>query len=114
MVCVGQGPLRDVPGLVPSEMCLVEEDAHQLRHRHRRVGIVELDGRLLRERAPVGVARPEAPQEIGKRAGHEEIFLHEAQALSDARGIVGIEHPSERFAASVWARAPTKSPLLNA
>ena len=63
----------------------------------RRVGIVELDGDFLGKRAPVGVAAAEAPHEVGQRAGHQEILLHEAQPLPHARGVVGIQYPGERF-----------------
>jgi hypothetical protein len=44
---------------------LVEQDAHQLRDGHRGVGVVELDGGLVGQRAPVGVAPPEAAHEGG-------------------------------------------------
>ena len=40
---------------------------------------------------------PEAPHEVGQRAGDEEIFLHEAQPLPHARRVVGIEHAGQRF-----------------
>ena len=63
----------------------------------RGVRVVELDGDLLGQRAPVGVGPAEAPHEVGQRAGDQEILLHEAQALPQARGVVGIEHPRERF-----------------
>ena len=63
----------------------------------RRVRIVELDGDLLGQGAPVGVALPEAPHEIGQRAGDEKIFLHKAQSLPHARGVVGIQDPRQRF-----------------
>ena len=59
--------------------------------------IVELDGDLLGERAPIGVAAPETPDQIGQRAGDEEILLHEAERLPHARGVVRIEHPRQRF-----------------
>ena len=81
VVGVGQRPLREVPGLVPAELRFVEQDAHQLGDGHRRVRVVELDGDLLGQRAPVGVAAAEAPHEVGQRAGDQEILLHEAQPL---------------------------------
>src|SRR5215813_1367789 len=31
MICIGQGPLGEVPSLVPTEMCFVEQNPHQLR-----------------------------------------------------------------------------------
>ena len=97
VVGVRQRPLREVPGLVPAEMRFVEQDAHQLRHRHRRMRIVELDRDLLGKRAPIGVAAPEAPHEIGQRAGDQKILLHEAQSLPHARRVVGIEHSRQGF-----------------
>ena len=97
MVRVGKGPLRERPGLVPAEMRFVQENSHQLGDGHRRMGVVELDGDFLGKRVPVGVVAPEAPHEVGQRAGDQEILLHEAQSLPHARGIVGIQHPRERF-----------------
>ena len=97
VVRVGQRPLGEVPGLVPAEVRVVEQNAHQLGDRQRRVRVVELDGDLLGKRAPVGVAAPEAPHEVGQRAGDQEILLHEAQALPHARGVVGIEDARQRF-----------------
>ena len=97
VVRVRQRPLGEVPGLVPAEVRIVEQDAHQLGDRHRGMGVVELDGGLLGERAPVGVAAPEAAHEVGQRAGDQEILLHEAQPLPLARGVVGVQHARERF-----------------
>ncbi len=97
VVRVGERLLGEVPGLVPSQVRIVEEDAHQLGDGQGRVRVVELDGDLVGQRAPVGVALPEAPHEIGQRAGDQEILLHEAQRLSHARRVVGIEHPRQGF-----------------
>ena len=47
VVGVGQGADGQVPRLVPAELGLVEQDAHQLGDGHRRVGVVELDGDLV-------------------------------------------------------------------
>ena len=94
-------------------MRLVQQNSHQLGDGQGRVGVVELDGDLLGKLVPVGVAAPKAPHQVGQRAGDQEILLHEAQSLSQARGIVGIQHPRERFGLSVSATAPTKSPRLN-
>ena len=57
VVGVGERPLREVPGLVPAELRLVEQDPHQLGHGQGRVRVVELDRGLLGQRAPVGVVR---------------------------------------------------------
>ena len=97
VIGVGQRSLRQIPGLVPAEMRLIEQDPHQLRYRHRRMRVVELNRDLVGERAPIGIAAAEAPDEIGQRAGDQEILLHEAQALSHAGGIVWIQHAGQRF-----------------
>ena len=78
VIRVRQRPLREAPGLIPSEMRVIQQDAHQLGDRQRRMRIVELDGDFFRKRAPIGVALPEAAHEIGQRAGDEKILLHEA------------------------------------
>jgi hypothetical protein len=97
VIGVGQGPLRDIPGLVPTEALVVEQDPHQLRHGHGRMGIVELDGGLVGKRGKIAVEAAEAPHEIAEGAGDQEIFLDEAQPLAHGRRIVGIEHTGQRF-----------------
>src|SRR5207247_8468521 len=87
----------EVPSLIPFQVRFVEKNPHQLGNRQRRVRIVELDGGFFRKRGPIGVAVPEAPYEVGERAGHEKIFLHEAQPLPHARGIVRVKYPREGF-----------------
>jgi hypothetical protein len=59
-------------------VCLVEQDAHQLRHSQTGMSIVELDRHLGRERAPIAIAPAETPDEVGERAGDEKVLLHEA------------------------------------
>ena len=39
----------DAPSILPRELVLVDEDAHELRNGDRSMGLVELDGRLIRE-----------------------------------------------------------------
>ena len=69
VVGVGQGADGEVPGLVPAELRLVEQDAHQLGHGHRRVGVVELDGDLVGQRRPVvRRRRAEARDDVLQRA----------------------------------------------
>src|SRR6266851_1548379 len=73
---VGQGSLCQVPGFVPPEICVIEQDPHQLRYCQCRVRIVELNRNLVGQFAPVGVLTPEAANEIGQRAGNQKVFLH--------------------------------------
>ena len=97
VVRVRQRPLGQVPGLVPSEVRVVEQDSHQLGDGDRRMGIVELDGGPFGKRAPVGVAAAESSDQIRQRAGDEKVLLHEPQLLPLGRRVVGIEDPCERF-----------------
>ena len=52
---------------------MVDEDAHQLGDDERRVRVVELDEHLVGERVPAVVRLAEAPEDVAKRAGDEEI-----------------------------------------
>src|SRR3954471_8608236 len=61
------------------------------------MSIVELDGDFPGKRAPVGVARLKAPHEIRQGTSDQKILLHEAQSLSLARRVVGIQDPRQRF-----------------
>src|SRR4051794_26130858 len=81
MVGIGQGLLRQLPGLVPTKMHVVEEDAHQLRYRHTRMRVVELDGYQVRQGTPIGVVSPETAHHIRERTSHEEVFLYKAESL---------------------------------
>ncbi len=96
MIGVGKGLLRNVPCLVPTKVSIVKKDPHQLRNRHGGMGIVELNGNFIGKRVPI-VADAEAAYQIGERTGDEEIFLHEAQRLASACGIVGIEDAGDGF-----------------
>src|SRR5215475_15047667 len=86
-----------MPSLIPSQVRVVEQNPHQLGDRHRRVRIVKLYGNFLGEQTPVGIVTVKAAHEIGERAGDEKVFLHEAQALSLAGGVVGIQYAREGF-----------------
>ena len=95
MIGVGQSSLRQIPRLIPPEMPIVEQDPHQFRNRHRRMGIVELNCYVIRKCAPIGVAFTEAPHQIGERASHQKVLLDKAQRLPQGCRIVGIQHAGQ-------------------
>ncbi len=64
MVCIRECSLRQIPGLIPAVLGVIEENAHELRNGHRRVCVVQLDGDFFRESVPIGIAAPETPHEI--------------------------------------------------
>src|SRR5215510_29273 len=98
MVGVSESALRQVPGLVPSELPLVEQYAHQFRNRDCGVSVVELDRRMVRQGRPfVAPAAAEAIDNILERAAHHEVLLQEAQGPAGLGGIVGIKNSGQGF-----------------
>ena len=97
VVGVGERPARQVPGLVPARCASSSRMRISSGHRHRGMRVVQLDRDLVGQRAPVGVAAPEAADEVGQRAGDQEVLLHEAQPLPLRRRIVRIEHAGQRL-----------------
>jgi hypothetical protein len=71
-----------VPGLLPIEVHLVDEDSHQFRHGQCRMCIVHLNRDFVRKQTPIQVATLESPNCIGQRARYEKVLLHEPQALA--------------------------------
>src|SRR5208337_2836552 len=88
MVGVCQRSTRQIPGFVPSQPRLIEQNPHQLRRRQGRMRVVELDCDLVGERGPTGVAASKRSYDIGKRTGDEKVLLYEPQALAQARRVI--------------------------
>ena len=70
---------------------------HQLGHGHRRMGVVELDGDLVRERWPVVPATEEPGDDVGQGAGDEEVFLDEPERAAPGRRVVGVQNAADRL-----------------
>ena len=114
MIGVRQSLLCKVPGLVPTEVRFVEQNPHQLRHRHRRVRVVELDGDFLgavrsSRHCPRGSAARDRP--ASRRP--ENIPAQNAIPAPWSCESSGYRTRVSDSASSVSASAPTKSPLLN-
>src|SRR6516165_653318 len=97
MVRIPKSFLRKLPSFVPSEVCFVQQNSHQLRNRQRWMSIVELDGDFSGKVSPVTIARVKAPDQIGQRTGNKEILLDKTQSLAHRGVIVGIQHSCQRF-----------------
>ena len=97
MIGVGERALGEVESLIPPEMRVVEQNAHELRRRQGGMGIVHLDRRLFGQRPPVRVRLAESANDIAERAGDEEIFLHQPEFAPLHGVIVGVENPGQRF-----------------
>ena len=114
VIRVGEGPSGEIPGLVPAEVRLVEQDSQELGDGERRVGVVELDRDLPGKLVPVRIRAAEPPHEIRQRARHQEVLLHEAQPCPMVVESSGYSTRVRDSAASRSASALTNSPLLNA
>ncbi len=83
MICHATGPLQIVD---------VDQQAHQLDDRHRRMRVVELDRDRLRqilELAPLGEMLRE---HVLQRSADAEVLLLEAQLLALRRRVVRVQH----------------------
>ena len=95
MVRISQCPPGDVPGIIPAELGVIQEDAQQFGHGHGRVRVVELDRGMIGQLLPIGICFAKTADEIGQRTGHKEIFLHKTQRFAPDGRIVGIQHAGE-------------------
>ena len=59
--------------------------------------VVELDGRLLGQRPPVRIRLAEPADDVGERAGNEEIFLQQSKSAPLRGVIVGIKNTRQRL-----------------
>ena len=82
VVRVGQRAAGDVPRLVPAEVVLINEQAHQLRHTQGRMGVVDVDGDLFRQVRVGAVFLIVLLQDALQRGGDEQVLLLQAQALA--------------------------------
>src|SRR5215469_11338511 len=57
----------EIPSLAPSQVCIVEQNAHQFGDRHRRVCVIKLNRRLVGEFFPICVVAQEAAYQVGQR-----------------------------------------------
>ena len=92
MVGVGQGLSGDVPGGLPLHVLFIDQQAHQFGDCNGRMGIVELDRKLLvkaRQRLTLG---PHDAQHVLQGARHKEVLLLQSQFFALNLLIVRIEH----------------------
>ena len=99
VVGVSHGTAGDIPSLVPFHVAIIDQQTHQFCDRDGGVGVVELNGPVLREvvnRKPTVI---QAAQHVLEGAAHKEVLLFKAQAASLIGAIVGIQHFGKGFAA---------------
>ena len=97
VVRIRQRAAADVPRLVPAHVVLVDEQAHQLRHAQRRMGVVNMDGDLFRQAFKRAIAVKMRLDDALQRRRHQQILLPQAQALAADVIVGGIEHLGDRL-----------------
>ena len=101
VIGVGDRLLRDCPGVFPLQIVFIHQHAHQFGNRQRGMGVIHLDGDLIREGRKIIVCRKKVAGDVAHRAGDQEVFLHQAQFLAGHRRIAGIQHARDVFAADL-------------
>ena len=91
VVRVARRAAREVPGRIPVNALLVDEDAHELGDDERGVRLVQVDEGLLGQLRPVVAVLAETTEDIRQRAAHEEVLLAETELLAGHRVVVRIE-----------------------
>ena len=94
---------RKVPYLIIRNSLLINENPHELWDGQGRVGVVQLDGHLLRHLAEVSPSHLsaaelrvlEAPDHILQGGRAQEILLLQAELLAAKEVVVGVEHPGD-------------------
>ena len=92
MVGVAHDLCHDVPGVIPLELLLVDEDAHELRTAHGGVRVVGVDGHKLRQQLPVlAVLLLKGVEQAVDAGRYKQVLLLQAQQTAVLAGVVGVE-----------------------
>ena len=92
MVGVAHDLRHDVPGVIPLELLLVDEDAHELGAAHGGVRIVGVDGRKLRQQLPVlAVLLLKGVEQTVDAGRDKQVLLLQTQQTAVLACVVGVE-----------------------
>ena len=89
--CVGD----NVPSLVPFESLEINQDTLELNNGQRRMGIVQLDGHLVRELSPSALRLLEATNNVVQRRSNPEVLLLQAELLAAIEVVVWIQNSAD-------------------
>ena len=79
MVGIREDLAADVKSAVPAEFMFVNQQTHQFGDRQHRMGIIQVNGDLVRQVVPGLVHPPVAIQDVLHGRGDQEIFLAQTQ-----------------------------------
>ena len=81
MIRVEEGARDDVPGYIPFNILLIDEDTLELYNRETRMCIVELDSSVVGELCKRLFEIPESPQDVGKACSCPQVLLFEPEQI---------------------------------
>ncbi|SHW51777.1 Uncharacterised protein [Mycobacteroides abscessus subsp. abscessus] len=88
----------DLPGLVPAQSALVDQQPHQLRDTDGRMSVVELQSELLGQLVDRALGHIfQDVQHPLQGAGYKEVLLQQPQAFTGLGLVVGVEHLGDGF-----------------
>ncbi len=87
----------DVPGLVPGNIVQIDEDAHQLGDGDARMGVVELNGGLVRQGVDRAVRAAVPLHEVLERGGDKKVFLAQAELAPGRCRVARVEDLGQRL-----------------
>ena len=92
MVGITAGVGRDMPGFLPPQTVLVDQNPHQFRHRYRRMRVIQLKDIFFVKFTHI-IMLPQIPLNGGLyRGGDEEVLLFQSQFLACDMFVIRIQH----------------------
>mmetsp|Transcript_21532 Transcript_21532/g.83660 ORF Transcript_21532/g.83660 Transcript_21532/m.83660 type:complete len:662 (+) Transcript_21532:1047-3032(+) len=104
VIGVGHGLAGDLPGLVPAQALLVQQQPHQLGGRQRGVGVIQVDGVRLAQVVQRAEFTQMARHQVLQRGADQEGLLLQAQLAAGLGRVVRVEHPVQRIGQHLVAR----------
>ena len=92
MVGIGHGAGDQIPSRVPGIAALIQQDAHQLGNGQGGVGVVDVDGGVVRQVVQGAELLEVAAHDVLHRGGDQEILLRQPQGFALPVIIGGVEH----------------------
>ena len=100
MVGVSKDLAADVESCIPFIAALIQQNAHHFGDGNGRVGIVQLDGDLIRQVLQGAVLVQVVAQDIGNGSSAEEVLLAQAKDLALGVVIVGVQDLGDQLCGS--------------
>ncbi|MNS84266.1 hypothetical protein D3C72_1180840 [compost metagenome] len=99
VVGISQGVDGQVPSGIPRHFVLIDEQAHQLGHGNRWVGIVKLDRCRLMQVEQAVMYVQVAAEQILQRGADKKVLLAQAQLLTGLSAVSRVQHPRDTLGA---------------